>query len=188
MMNKNENEIIKDIIGGNQEAFSYIVNSYKDLVFNVVNKIIHNYHEAEDVTQDVFIKVYRNIHRFKFESKFSTWVYSIAYREAIDTFRKKNNSIPFESIENTQNIEEIDNLTFDDDSSLIYDENLINKLKTEVDKLNQTDKIIITLYYNLNNSIEEISKITNLSESNIKVKLYRTRKHLLKKLTDNEQQ
>ena len=114
-------------------------------------------------------------------------MYSIAYREAIDTFRKKNNSIPIESIENNQNIEEIDNLTYDNDSSLIYDENLINKLKTEVDKLNQTDKIIITLYYNLNNSIEEISKITNLSESNIKVKLYRTRKHLLKKLTDNEQ-
>lgn len=187
-MDNNENEIIKDIVNGNQQAFSYIVNNYKDLVFNVINKIIPNYHEAEDVTQDVFIKIYRNIHYFKFKSKFSTWVYSIAYREAIDNLRKKNITIPFESIENTHNIDEIDNICYEDDTSLTYNENLIDKLKKEVEKLNQTDKIIITLYYNLNNSIEEISKITGLSESNIKVKLHRVRKHLLKKIGNDEQQ
>jgi len=85
----NEVDIINQVLGGNAAAFRMIVDAYKDLIFTIVIKIVRNREEAEEVTQDTFLKAYHALSSFKNESKFSTWIYRIAYNTAISRTRKK---------------------------------------------------------------------------------------------------
>ena len=173
----NENDIIERIIGGDTEAFSYIVDKYKDMVFNIVHKIIPDCQDAEDITQDVFIKVFQKLDSFKSKSKLTTWIYTIAYNEAITATRKKTHD--FIAIPDNFDIK-------DDDTSeeVTYSDELLELLKKEMENLDPLDNLILTLYYNMENSIEEIAEITGLTQANVKVKLFRTRKKLLYKLKD----
>ena len=67
------------IIEGNSNAFSVLVDCYKDLVFSLALKMVKNREEAEEVAQDTFIKVFKSLNTFKGDSKFSTWIYKVTY-------------------------------------------------------------------------------------------------------------
>jgi RNA polymerase sigma-70 factor (ECF subfamily) len=84
-----ETELIAQLKLGDESAFKEIVEQWKDLVYNTILGIVQNETEAEDLTQDVFIKVYENISSFKGESKLSTWLYRIATTTALDFLRSK---------------------------------------------------------------------------------------------------
>ncbi len=171
----NENDIIERITGGDTEAFSYIVSNYKDMVFNIVCKIIPDCQDAEDITQDVFVKVFQNLDSFKFKSKLTTWIYTIAYNEAINATRRKANDF----IAIPDNFDIKDN---DTDEEVTYSDELLETLKKEMVNLDPLDNLLLTLYYNMENSVEEIAEITGLTPANVKVRLFRTRKKLLHKL------
>ena len=171
----NEKEIISRIISGDVNAFSLIINKYKDMVFNIIIKIIHDHTEAEDISQEVFIKVYNHLNNYHYKSKFATWIYSIAFNEAISYTRRSKTTF----------ITLPDNYDAEDESineDIEYSENLLCILKEELKKLNDDDNLILTLFYQMNNSVEEISTITGLSISNVKIKLFRIRKKLLNTL------
>jgi RNA polymerase sigma-70 factor (ECF subfamily) len=85
-----EQELISGLLKGDETAFKTLVNTYKKMVYNTVLGFVQHMHDAEDVTQDVFIKVYENIGRFKQQSKLSTWIYRISITQAIDFTRHKN--------------------------------------------------------------------------------------------------
>jgi RNA polymerase sigma factor (sigma-70 family) len=85
-----EQELISGLLEGDENAFKILVNTYKKMVYNTVLGFVQHMHDAEDVTQDVFIKVYENIGRFKQQSKLSTWIYRISITHAIDFIRHKN--------------------------------------------------------------------------------------------------
>ncbi len=85
-----EQELIACLLKGDENAFKTIVNTYKKMVYNTVLGFVQNMHDAEDITQDVFIKVYENIGKFKQQSKLSTWIYRISITQAIDFMRHKN--------------------------------------------------------------------------------------------------
>lgn len=93
-----ETELIEQLKRGNEAAFKTIVEQWKDLVFNTVLGIVQNETEAEDLTQDVFIKVFENISSFKGQSKFSTWLYRIATRTALDHLRSRKRKKRFGSV------------------------------------------------------------------------------------------
>ncbi len=78
------------MLKGDEIAFKTVVDTYKNMVYNTVLGFVQNLHDAEDVTQDVFIKVYENIGGFKQQSKLSTWIYRISVTQAIDFTRHKN--------------------------------------------------------------------------------------------------
>ncbi len=82
-------ELIEQLKSGDEAAFKTIVEQWKDLVYNTSLGIVQNETEAEDITQDVFIKVFENISSFKGESKFSTWLYRIATTTSLDHLRSK---------------------------------------------------------------------------------------------------
>jgi len=84
-----ETELIQQLKRGEESAFKSIVDQWKDMVYNTVLGIVQNETEAEDITQDVFIKVFENISSFKGDSKFSTWLYRIATTTALDHLRSK---------------------------------------------------------------------------------------------------
>lgn len=84
-----EQDLITFLIKGDQNAFKTVVDTYKKMVFNTVLGFLQNMEDAEDVTQDVFIKVFENIVNFKQQSKLSTWIYRISITQATDFIRHK---------------------------------------------------------------------------------------------------
>ena len=85
----NETELIEQLKLGDETAFKTIVEQWKDMVYNTILGIVQNETEAEDLAQDVFIKVFEKISTFKGDSKFSTWLYRIATTTALDHLRSK---------------------------------------------------------------------------------------------------
>jgi RNA polymerase sigma-70 factor (ECF subfamily) len=85
----NEWELIEQLKQGDQSAFKFIVDTWKDMVYNTALSIVQQEEDAEDVTQEVFVQVYQSIEGFKRESKFSTWLYRITLSKAMDHERRK---------------------------------------------------------------------------------------------------
>jgi RNA polymerase sigma-70 factor (ECF subfamily) len=165
---------VRRVLDGNAKDYSVLVDRHKDMVFTLAVRITGNREDAEEVAQDAFIKAFDGLKRFKGDSKFSSWLYRITYNESISRVRKKSLR--------TVELEE-ERTDFADDivknEVLGLDEKeqkaLIDKT---FDELDETEKVLITLYYNNDNSIDEISAATGLSVSNVKVKLHRTRKKM----------
>ena len=180
-MEAKEDQIyIERVLKGDTNAFSHLINKYKNMVFTLVVKIVKNREDAEEVAQDSFIKAYQKLDSFKGDSKFSTWLYTIAYRNALTKVRKKK-------LETT----DIDTFVMDnhkDDHDFPQLEAIKNNeqekyVKQAVENLGETDSLLITLFYLNDNSIEEIQEITEMSQSNVKVRLFRARKKLYKELS-----
>ncbi len=157
---------------GNTNAFSFLVNKYQDIVFSIAFKILKNREEAEEMAQEAFIKAYRSIHSFQGKAKFSTWLYSITYNTCITSTRKKK-------LTTTQ----IDNLPVsydetDDPFDDFPEERKACYLEIALKQLPIEEYTLIVLYYYENQSIEELSQITGLTDSNAKVRLFRARKKL----------
>jgi len=174
----NDLECIDKVKKGDLVAFTYLVEKYKEMVYTVALKVVGNTSDAEDIAQESFIKAYQNIGEFKRESKFSTWLYTIAYRSALYQIRK--NKI------DTRSIEAKDDEKFRARNNTQIEDFKIGEqrkyIKMAIDSLPSVEGLLITLFYINENTIEEISSITNLSTTNVKVKLFRARKKLKKKL------
>ena len=177
MQARDEQELIERIRLGDTKAFAPLVDKHKDLVFTIVLRITSSREDAEEVAQDVFLKAYRKISSFKGDSKFSTWLYRIAFNEAVSFTRKKS----LVTVELDEKVTEIEDEEYGSYELMGLDhreqKTLIEKTMAELDEL---ESVMITLYYTEDCSVEEISNITGLSLSNVKVKLHRTRKKMHK--------
>ena len=131
--------------------------------------------EAEEVAQDTFVKAFDSLEQFRGDSKFSSWLYSIAYRKALDRIRKNKRQKTSELIEE---VTEGDIGILDNGLEQLEQKERKELIKNSIMELAETDAAIITLYYFEDQSVKEISEITKLSEDNIKIKLYRSRKKL----------
>ena len=160
---------------GDTKAFGELVERYQAFVYTIVIRIVKVREEAEEVAQDTFIKAFQSLSSYRGESKFSSWLYSIAYRKALDALRKnKKNS----SLELIEEITEGDCSVIENALSYIEDQERSEVIKKCILELPEKEAAIITLFYFEEQSIKEIAKITQLTEDNIKVKLYRSRKKL----------
>lgn len=171
-----DRELILKTQKGDLKAYSLLVKKYEKYVFNLAQRILLNRQDAEEVTQDVFMKLFKNIYEFNFSVKFTTWVYRITYNMSISKIRtrKKNTSnLP-------DNFEEIALNYHDANFALDAMTNQEQKyyISQALNTLSEDDRTIMTLYYQYDNSIYEISQITGLNQANIKIKLYRARKKL----------
>ncbi len=88
-MNWQEEDLVEALKSGDQEAFRHMVTTWQDMIFNTSLGLLQNDQDAEDITQEVFIKSYEAIHQFKGESKLSTWLYRIAVTKSLDHLRSK---------------------------------------------------------------------------------------------------
>ncbi|MEN8122093.1 MAG: RNA polymerase sigma factor [Bacteroidota bacterium] len=171
---------IQKVKAGQADAFRFLVERHKTIVFNIVLQITRNNEDTEEVAQDVFLKAYQSLGSFKGDSKFSTWLYRIAYNMAISKIRKKK--IPVSNIDDFELADDEIKQVYDDFESV---ENLDKKkyLKKAIDQLSPEDSMIITLFYLNEHSIEEISELTDMGKSNVKVRLYRARKKMFEYLS-----
>ncbi|SRR6056297_284505 len=168
-------EIIEAVLKGNIASFEKIIERFEAMVFNLAYKHIQNYEDARDITQDIFIKVYKNLDKYDNNYKFFSWIYRISLNE-IYTYLKQNkwkkNLVP---------IEKVKQILFNKKYTK-SDNKIIFQIQQIIDKEKDRDKEIFTLYYYDNYSIEEISNLTKETESNVKVILHRLRKKIREKL------
>ena len=174
-MKEADEMIISRVLDGERDAYSVLVDKYKDRVFSLITGIVRNRTLAEEVAQDVFVKAYTSLKKFRKESGFSTWLYRIAYNTAVSQARKKKHRHKAfdEELETAGSIDE----EFEKEVAET-EENRKKLLHQALLELPAEDKLILMLYYFEETPVEEISNTTGLSVSNVKVKLFRTRKKL----------
>jgi len=179
MMFREDPYYIQLVLKGDSAAYRKLVEKHQDLVYTIVHRIVSSAEEAEEVAQDVFVKAYTKLSDFKAEAKFSTWIYRIAYNTAVSHTRKKKVeflAMDDKMIENHRENEvqqEIMGLSAEEQSKLI---------KKALGTLPRTDNLIVSLYYYHAKDMDEISEIVGLTQNNVKVKLFRIRKKLLKEM------
>ena len=183
-MNDNDLFCIQKVRAGDVRSFSTIVSKYRNMVFTIVLKIVENREDAEDITQEIFIKIFKSIQQFREDSEFSTWLYRVAYNTTLSELRKRK--LFFTSI----NDEFVSvNESFIEENNEEEIEIKLQYLDKAVKKLLPDEVFLLTLHYMEGQSVENISRISNLTVSNVKVKLHRIRKKLaveINKLMQNE--
>ena len=140
----------------------------------IVFKMISNPDDRKDIAQDIYLKAFKNLAGFKFQSKLSTWIAQVSYNTCLDHLRKKKLSFPGTIDEEN----EINDPVSDDTSILIRQRELSGILKAGIEQLPPVYKTLITLYHNEELSYEEIIQITGLPEGTVKSYLSRARKAL----------
>jgi len=167
----NENQCVQQVLSGNTSAFAYFVETYQDMAITIAHRICGNMQDAEDVVQESYVKAYRNLHTYRSESKFSTWLYRIVYNTAITQTKARMWMGSQETeIENAYDLGE---------NRLEIDLEEMDRKEVVSDILQRMpkgDALLLTLYYMEDNPVKEIAKITGLNEPNVKVKLFRARK------------
>jgi len=166
---------IEAVRKGNVQAFSFLVEKYQNMVYTLALKLLKKPEEAEELAQDTFIKAYQKIDSYEGKSKFSTWLYSITYNACISELRKRR--IEFKSLDDRQ-ISDQDEMKMHDYYRETKKEDQEKYLNLALSKLPEDDQVLVTLYYYENQSMDEISQITGLTVSNIKVKIFRARKRM----------
>ena len=175
-MNKTDDiYYIEAVRKGNVQAFSFLVEKYQKLVYTLALKLLKKPEEAEEMAQDTFIKAFQKLDSYEGKSKFSTWLYSITYNACISELRKRR--IEFKSLDDRQ-ISDQDEQKMHDYYRETKKEDQEKYLNLALAKLPEDDQVLVTLYYYEIQSMDEISQITGLTVSNIKVKIHRARKRM----------
>lgn len=166
---------IQKTLDGDTSYFSRLVDRYSHQTYLLILKIVRQKEDAEELTQDVFVKIFKVLHSFKGECRFSTWLYRIAYNTALSATRKKKHEFLYIEENTIDNVmdEKVREAIEETDNS-----ERLEKLGKAVELLAPEERGLITLFYMEEHSIEEISSITGLSVSHVKVKLHRIRKKL----------
>lgn len=176
----NEKALIERVLQGNSFAFSKLIDSYKDRVFSLALRITGSREDAEEVLQDVFLKVYDNLVKYEGTSKFSTWLYSIAYNTAISKIRSEKRHEKEFGVDDYQKVETKDLVEVLEPMRRKQQREYLSKAMKQ---LTQDEALLIELFYLNELKIREIVEITGEAEGTIKVKLHRIRKKLHKLLT-----
>ncbi len=174
-MATNDEYIINQIISGDTKAFAILVDRYKDLVFTLAIRMLKHREEAEEVAQDTFIKVYKSLGKFKGDSKFSTWIYKVAYNTCLDRIKKNKRQINEVAIDE---FTEHQVKTIDNALEKLERHEQEQTIQECLQVLPSEDSFLLTLYYFEDLSLEEISKIVDIEANTVKVKLFRSRKKL----------
>lgn len=175
-----EKKMIAQIINGDTNAFSSLVDKYQNLIFHVVKRVVPEQMDAEDISQEVFVKVYRSIGSFKYQSKLSTWIAKTAYLTALNHVKKNKRRL-------TEDYpEDVIGLKSDQDSpeEQLSKKNTSEYLNKLIEQLPEQYRIVVTLFHLEEFSVEEINETTGMPEGTIKSYLYRARKMLKDKIKD----
>ncbi|APU11976.1 RNA polymerase [Cellulophaga lytica] len=175
MTNTNDQHYIAKVLNGDPQAYTFLVNKYKDMVFTLAVRMLHNNEEAEEVAQDAFVKAYAKLNKFKGDSKFSTWLYKVVYNTSLDKIKKLKKHTSVVPLENStaQKLHCVDNAL----EQMQQTERTL-AIKECIALLPADESALLTLFYFDELSLKEIAKITATSVNNLKVKLFRSRKKL----------
>lgn len=175
-----DNEIIGKVLNGDQQAYAGLVDRYQNYVFTLTMRFTKNREDAEEVSQDIFIKAYRSLADFRGASKFSTWLYTIVNTTCITFLRKKK--LETYSLDHEKVFELADSKDSGFRANLVEQKSRTNMVNEAIALLNTDDAEIITLFYKAEQSLDEIGKILGLDPKTAKVRLHRARQRLKEKM------
>jgi len=169
-------EIISRVLKGEQQAYAELVKRYQNYVFTLTLRFIKSREDAEEVSQDIFVKAYRSLADFRGESKFSTWLYTIVNTTCITFLRKKR--LDVQSLDNEKVFETVESQDSGLNANQVERKSRANMVNSSINMLSYDDSEILTLFYKAEQSLEEISQILGLEQNTVKVRLHRARQRL----------
>ncbi len=181
--NTDEAALVKRVQARDDLAFQEVVERYQAKVFSIIYGILRNHNDAEDISQQVFSKIYFSIKNFDFRSSLLTWIYKITVNECYDYLRKKRvRKLVYESDFSEEDSRKMENSDTVVDrgrpmDTALAQRDLVVKL---LGRLSEEDRTMILLKEVEGYSVEELSRISGMNENTIKVKLFRARQKLLK--------
>src|SRR3989475_9079608 len=181
-------ELVELVLAGQQDAFEVLVERYKDAVQNLAYRMLSNVTEAEDVTQEVFVRAYTQLATYKPAHKFSTWLLSIASHLAIDQLRRRRFlALPLEDV---PFLEWITDLGAGPEQSALHGEQQ-DEIQAYLQRLPSKYRAVIVLRYWYDFSYEEIARTLDLTPALVKARLHRARELLaryMKQLSSNQEE
>ncbi len=176
---KSDTYYIAEVLKGKNESFGPLVEKYKQLAFSLSYKITRNREDAEEAAQDAFVKAFKSLDSFKGASSFKTWFFRIVYTTAISKVRSiHHNQVSLEDYKLS-------------DDELLDTENAVGMLSAEerayhlhnaMELLAPDERAILNLFYFEDLPVDQVAQIMDLSASNVKIKLFRSRKRLYEQL------
>ena len=168
--------ILEQILSGQKELFRLLVQRYEQQIFGMGMSFFRNKEDASDFTQEVFLKIYRSLSRFEGRSRFSTWVYKIAYNTAVNSIKRSKEYLSLS-----------ENDTIPDGDT--PERGMLRKVLREavldgIDGLPERYRICVDLFFFYDRSLKEIEAITGDPVNTIKSHVFRAKKLLRKKLED----
>jgi len=162
-------EVIQKCLAGQQEYFEVLVTKYKRLIFSVVYNMISDKEEVSDISQEVFLRIYKALDRYNPEYKFSTWAVRIATNLCLDIHRKKKvDSTPIEEIEDFSD-------GIDTPESSYIQKERSERIRKAIQSLPEKYRVPIILFHQNGLSYEEMTKVLGQPMTIIKNRLYRAR-------------
>lgn len=171
MTDRTDETLVEAALGGSDDAYQILIERYQNLVWQLLNRLVPQLEDREELAQDVFVKVYFNLSSFRFDSKFSTWLYTVTYRTALSYLRKMQ--VQFEEL--SEQVEPIEQDQPGDDG-------ISQALEEALRTLSLEDRTVISLYHQQGCTIEDIAVIVGKPIGTIKNQLFRARKKLKQKL------
>ena len=176
IINIEERQRIKRILDGKREEYAWFVNTYSQQVFNFTSRMLPYAEDAQEVAQDAFVKAFRSLDTFQYQSSFCTWVCRIAYREALNRLKRQQ-----------PHYVDIDNLPAIADEELSTGrEGRIAMMEEAIDDLPPDEGMLIHLYYYEDRPLRDIAYIMDVEPNALATRLHRIRKKLLRMIKQKE--
>ena len=175
-----DSDLVAAVLRGQTQSYAVLVEKHQNLVFSIVLKYISGREDAEEVAQDVFIKAFKALGDFRGQSKFSTWLYTIATTTALSFLRKKK--LALTSIDTETGMNYVDNIPGVMKADQIEQKSKSELIGKALKLLSSEDSQVIALFYQGEQTLDEIAKILGKEANTVKVQLHRARTRLKEKL------
>lgn len=175
---RNEKALIERVLNNEQQAFTEVVQRYEKLVKYLVFGLVKDERDRQELVQDIFVKVFKRLHSFRFQSKLSTWIGKICYNHCLNYLRRKHIRIKFKEIESFKEWEFKDLSQENLDKAASDRKQKIKLVQRAIEQLPDNHQIIIKLFYAEELTYEEIGDILKIPQGTVKSKLFRARQFL----------
>lgn len=178
VINLSDEDLVKSIVSTNDTLlFEILYDRYAKVVYNKCYGFSKSNQEAEDLTQDVFLKLFVKLGTFKGKSKFSTWLYAFTYNHCVNYVNRNNSKKIEKKSVDAENLQEDYYNPEEDDNAI--NQLRVEKLKEALEKISPEEKMILLLKYQDFLSIKELKDILGIGESAVKMRLKRAKEKLI---------
>ncbi|SFD04039.1 RNA polymerase sigma factor [Algibacter pectinivorans] len=179
-----DEDLVKAIVETNNTLlFETLYDRYSTLVYNKCYGFAKDGHEAKDLTQDIFLKLFVKLGSFKGKSKFSTWLYAFSYNHCVN-YVTRNTAKKFEK--DSVDYKDLENLSEDEEDDSSFLKMKVDKLKVALELISPEEKMILLMKYQDNLSIKEIVSAMEIGESAVKMRIKRAKDKLIAVYNENQ--
>jgi RNA polymerase sigma-70 factor (ECF subfamily) len=171
-----DQELITRVLRGEQQAFGVLVQRYQNMAFTIAYRYANNREDAEELAQSAFLKAYNNLGTFRGDAKFSTWFYTIVSSLCLSHLRKKKQQIA--SLDDEHVFARADNFDSGSRANQVEARSKAQMVRLALDMLSPPDAQVLNLFYQGEQSLEEIGRIMEIDANTAKVRLHRARQKL----------